>query len=415
MQEQPTVIYVTHAAPSAVGNGGVHRSYQIHLELQALVGPERVLLLTEQGLRAQFRQTRARQNGHHVRPERGVKSWFSFRAATVTRGLKNPYRLLHRTPFVTGLHPQLKAYYEEQVRALPGRAVCVIDHAQFAELIPVNRKYRIPTVSCTQNFDALAQNLDGLNRSLTALGTPQAGQRFQLGVYAALTDFANELQALAQCDERLFISRLEAGLINGLGLSAHYHPYRPVGAIRERQEAIRQRRAERAQEPGLFLMLGTATYGPIRKSCEWLIEHARRDGLPPGTQVVMIGAGTDKLLPPTERIAGLTLKGWSEQAELDELLVRARAVLVPQQAGFGVPTRLSELSCAGIPVLGGSQPTYAIEPPPGFHTLADAWADWYAQLAQLSEQDTQVSAADYDAWEAAQPQPLAGVIKNLLN
>jgi glycosyltransferase involved in cell wall biosynthesis len=154
------------------------------------------------------------------------------------------------------------------------------------------------------------------------------------------------LQILAQCDERLFISKIETGLIGGLGLTAQYYPYLPVGAIRSRLMSIRQRRASTRKDAGLFILIATASYGPIKKSCEWLIQHARDQGLPKGVRIVVAGLGTDTLLVPGESVPGIELKGWVEEEEMDELLARARAMLVPQRFGFGAPTRLAELSCA---------------------------------------------------------------------
>ncbi|HEX8180975.1 MAG TPA: hypothetical protein VF525_15620 [Pyrinomonadaceae bacterium] len=405
------IIYISHIMPAEVGNGGVHRGYQILHQLSALVGREQILLFTPETLRA------GGQNGH-ARPHGGVgrqlKEWATFRAGTLRRAARNPYRLLQRTNFVTGLHPALKAFYEEQIKGLAGQAVCVIDHTQFSELLPLNRKHGIPTISCTQNFDALAENFEALTTSLHVFGGGQT-PRQQVGVYAALTDFANELQFLAQCDERLFISKLETGVTGSLGLRCHYHPYVPVGALRAQAERIRQRRETSARAAGLFLFVGTAAYGPIGKSCEWLIENVRQHGLPQGVRLVGVGAGTERLLPAGEVVPGLELKGWVEQAELDELLVQARAVLVPQQFGFGALTRLPELSCAGIPVIGCQHPSWAIDPPPGFEMLEAAWPAWAARIEQLSRAEQRVFADDYDAWAAAQPQPLAHVISRLLD
>jgi len=130
-------------------------------------------------------------------------------------------------------------------------------------------------------------------------------------------------------------------------------------------------------------------------------------------RVVVIGAGTDKLLSPGESVPGIELKGWTDQDELDRLLVGAHAVLVPQRFGFGAPTRLAELSCAGIPVIGFDHPTYAIDVPPGFN-VEETWEEWYAKIEQLSHEDARVTEDQYNAWEATQPKPLGKVVRDLL-
>jgi hypothetical protein len=411
---QPAVIYVTHTVPSEVGNGGVHRSYQVLHELEKIVGRDRVLVLTADFLASLVNNGTAGSVNGSRRVDQTFRQWVDFRTGTVVRFAKNPYRLFHRTAFATGLHPVIKDYYASRIKEISARAICVLDHAQFAELIPINREHHIPTVSCTQNLDALGDDFDSIASNLAAYSGDRVGTQQRLALYATMTDFANELQSLAQCDERLFISKLEAGLMSGVGLSYHYYPYVPVGGLRQRQDEIRRKRLSSAREPGLFLLVGSASYAPIRKSCEWFIQNAKEHGMPPGVRVVVVGAGTNKLLPPGESVPGIELKGWTEQEELDLLLVRAQAVLVPQQFGFGAPTRLSELSCAGIPVIGCHHPTYAIDPPPGFHVTEAIWEDWYARIEQLRCEDAQVPEDEYNTWEAAQPKPLAGVVSGLL-
>jgi len=408
---QPAVIYITHTKPAEVGNGGVHRSYQVLHELQKIAGPDRVLVLTAEFLASLV--TNGSKMYSFRRVDHRFRQWAAFRSDTVGRFLNNPYRLFHRTAFATGLHPALKDYYATRVKDFAARAVCVMDHTQFAELIPINRKLRIPTVSCTQNFDALGDDFDSITTNLAAYSGDSVGLRQKIGVFATMTDFANELQSLARCNERLFISKLEGGLMSGFGLSYHYYPYLPVGALRERQEQIRHRRVSSDRERGLFLLIGSAFYGPIRQSCEWFIKSVKENALPPGVRVVVIGAGTDKLLSPGESVPGIELKGWTDQDELDRLLVGAHAVLVPQRFGFGAPTRLAELSCAGIPVIGFDHPTYAIDVPPGFN-VEETWEEWYAKIEQLSHEDARVTEDQYNAWEATQPKPLGKVVRDLL-
>ncbi|HEY8226819.1 MAG TPA: hypothetical protein VIG25_16175 [Pyrinomonadaceae bacterium] len=407
------LIYVTTLTPSDVGHGGVHRSYQLLHELEQIVGPGQVLLLTKHQLLAQTEQNEDPDQGHRRQTSRRLKQWASHRAGTAKRILNNPYRLVQRTQFATGIHPSIRNYYERQVRDLGG-AVCVMEHAEFGDLIPINQKYKIPTISCTQNLDAFSQNFDSLSCKLTAIGTGGIDAKQRAGIYAVFVDFANELQILAQCDERLFISKLEVGLIGGLGLTARYYPYVPVGAIRRRLMYIRQKRATTKKEAGLFILIGTASYGPIRKSCEWLIEHSRNHGLPEGVRIIVAGLGTDALLSPGEAVPGMELRGWLEQEEMEELLVRASGVLVPQRFGFGAPTRLAELSCAGLPVIGDLHPTYAIDSPPGFHVVDASWTSWQEKILELDREDICVAESDYNSWEAAQPRPLGELVNMML-
>lgn len=390
----------------------MHRSYQILHELGQVVGSEEVLLFTKHQFLAKINRNEI-LNDNHLGPVQKLRQWAVHRTNTAKRLVKNPYRLAHRTEFATGLHPSIKSYYEQQVSNL-GPAVCVMEHAEFGELIRINRKHKIATVSCSQNLDALSQNFELLSRNLNAIHADGIDTKQQTGIYAAIVDFANELQVMAQCDERLFISKLEAGLIGGLGLTAQYYPYVPVGAIRERLWSIRQKRAATERSPGLFLMIGTADYGPIRKSCEWLIQQVRDKGLPHGVSIVVAGKGTDTLTKPGEVIPGMEFKGWVEQYELDQLLLEARAVLVPQRFGFGVPTRIAELACAGIPIIGDRHSTYAVDPPKSFHLVNASWESWLEKLIELSQTNGSASQDEYEDWERTQPRPLGEVVSSLL-
>lgn len=406
------VIYVTTLTPSEVGHGGQHRSYQILYELEEIVGRGQVMLFTKQQMLQAMEQDKTSDKGS-VQTHSKLGEWVSHRAGTARRIAQNPYRLIQRTQFATGIHPRIRSNYEREIKKLTN-AVCVLEHAEFGELISVNQKYGIPTISCTQNIDAFSQNFELLSSYLSAIQTRSSNGKQKAGIYAPIVDFANELQILARCDERLFISKLEAGLIGGFGLTAQYYPYVPRGAIRTRQMSIREKRARTRREVGLFLLIGTAKYGPIKRSCEWLIDNVRQYGLPEGVRIVVVGAGTDELLKPGQSVPGVELKGWIEQQEMDDLLARASGVIVPQRFGFGAPTRLAELSCAGVPVLGDHHATYALDPPPGFSAVASSWDSWQTRMRQLSLRDECFAESDYLAWEAAQPTPLEPLIKRLL-
>jgi glycosyltransferase involved in cell wall biosynthesis len=405
------VIFVTTLTPSEVGHGGQHRSYQILYDLEETVGRGQVLLFTKQQMATMAEDGGSEKGSAQTRAK--LSQWASHRVGSAKRIAQNPYRLIHRTQFATGIHPRIRSNYESEIKKL-SKAVCVLEHAEFGDLISVNQKYGIPTVSCTQNLDAFSQNFELLSSYLSAIRTGGINGKQKAGIYAAILDFANELQILAQCDERLFISKIETGLIGGLGLSARYYPYLPVGAIRSRLMSIRQKRASTKREAGLFILIGTAKHGPIKKSCEWLIENARDRGLPAGVRIIVAGAGTDALLGPRDAVPGIELKGWVEQEEMDELLVRASAVLVPQRFGFGVPTRLAELSCAGVPMIGDRHPTYAVDPPPGFHVVDASWTSWCEKILELDQEDIRSAENDYHSWEASQPRPLGEVVNTML-
>lgn len=381
------VICVSHYKVGSIGHGGYHRSYQIQYELKHTVGHGNVITFDNPWQYWPY-------------PDKLI-----FRIAyRIKQGLtlyaENPYKLLSHTHFnrrVFSFHPLL-AKYEQLIKDIHTPAVCLIEHPGFSDLLSINTRYDVPTIVCPQNIEAFDTNV--------------LSHRHKWGMYARAIDFANEFHVFAQSTERLFISKVEAALINGLGLPAHYYPYVPVGQIKERHKHIRRARASGRVEPGLFLMLGTAQHETTGESFAWFVQNVQAHGLPGGVRVVVGGLGTDELLPGARSVPGLELRGWLEQDELDRLLVRANAILIPQRSGFGALTRLPELACAGIPAIVSRHATYALNPPPNLEILDDdCWDAWYAKIKEFARQKVDLPEDDYYAWEEEQPKTLEVVLK----
>ena len=389
------VIYVARSIPSDIGHGGQHRAYQVLHDLERTVGSCQVTVISWR----QWRQSQPVQAPH---PNRLIRV-----AARIRRRLalclENPYKLLANTFFTIGYFstPGFLEDYERIVRDTPSPAVCIIDDVRFASLLPINLRHGISTISCIQNLESLDNSALDHKR--------------KWGIYTTATDFANEFRVLAQCVERLFISKVETALTSGLGLSARYYPYLPVGTIRQCLEIIRRKRSRANIEPGLFLMLGSAVHLTTRESFAWFVRNLQSHGLPDGVRLIVGGERTDRLLPPGSSVPGLELRGWLEQDELDRLLVQAQVVLAPQRSGFGALTRLPELSCAGVPVIASRHSTYAIDPTPGLVAVEDDWGAWYAKMAEFAKNRICAPLGDYNDWEATQPRTLEEVLKRMLS
>jgi glycosyltransferase involved in cell wall biosynthesis len=389
-----SVIFVARSIPSDIGHGGRHRAYQVLHDLKRAVGNRHVAVISWYQWRHSYRAKMPHPNRlTHV-------------VGKIRRGLtlcvENPYKLLANTFFTTGdlSAPGFLEDYERIVKDTPSPAICIIDDVRFADLLQTNLRYGIPTISCIQNLESFDNSV--------------LDHKQKWGVLATAIDFANEFRVLANCFERLFISKVETGLMSGLGLSAHYYPYLPVGAIRQRLLMIRQKRSRANIEPGLFLMLGNVVHHTTRESFAWFVENAQSYGLPEGVRLVIGGEQTDTLLPPETSVPGLELRGWLEQDELDRLLVQAQAVLAPQRRGFGALTRLPELSCAGVPVIASRHSTYAIDPTPGLLVVDDDWGAWHAKMTELTKNRCCSSTNDYDEWEATQPRTLELIVGKML-
>lgn len=378
-------VLVCHQIPKPVGHGGHRRAYQIRRELEDALGAENVLVADNLW-------------NHYPRP--GLRS-LPFRVRrTVAPYIENPLKLISRTQFSSDLYslPPFHSYYERLASAIEGPAVSIIEHAAFSALIPINARHGIPTVACIQNLEAfdMSDHLGG-----------------KWAMRAKALDLANEFEVLARCDHRLYISRVEAGLMGGLGLVGGFYPYVPVGEIKERLGRVHAARSHGTVERGLFLLLGTVGPEIRRASFVRFLDNARRLGLPGGIRVVVAGLYTETLLGPGERIPGVEVAGWLEDDALDAMLARVSGVVVPQHKGFGALTRLPELSCAGVPVVVSENATFAQDPPPGATTVDDSWDAWCAALESIAGADLVVEAADYEAWDTRQPRPLPRLLRAL--
>jgi hypothetical protein len=240
--------------------------------------------------------------------------------------------------------------------------VVVIEHSGFKDIIDHNHKHGLPTIICPQNLDSLdLSNLPAKNLWTT---------------HARLYDLASELTVFERCERRLFISKVEAGFVQGMGLASEFYPYRAVGEIRARMIQVREERAVQAQTKGLFLLIGSAHFPPIGDGLRWFAEEAAVHGLPQGVRVVAVGRGTEKLIPPQLRPAALELKGWAAQEELEQLMRLVQGILVPYRMGFGALTRLSELPVSGIPIIASEFATRGLESIDGIVPVANHWQSW---------------------------------------
>lgn len=407
----PTVIVCSRFAASPTGHGGNHRSYQIKHDLEKILGKDNVISFCLDG--EEHHLTTTPTTGGFLRrripSEHFVRRFWRAIAAPGKSVLRFSRRLqnLRRNPFGVfvdtdymhfGAIPQtVIEQYGQMVENISQPVISIMEHVDSqGDLVKISQNRGIPTISCLQNLESLDTALINWSR--------------RISIYAACADLADELNALAQCTRRLFISRVETSLVQGLGLSADYYPYMPVGIIRDRLLALRRRREAAKSQRKIFLVLGSAIHNTTRRSIEWLTQNIRTYGLPPGVKVLVIGAGTEQTLKPGENIAGLEFYGWLEQDKLEELLVAAQAVLLPQHMGFGAVTRLSEMACAGIPCITFNHPLYSIDSPPGIFTADMSWSSWETIIREMSSRVIDVSAEEYTIWENRRCAPLSSLL-----
>jgi hypothetical protein len=377
----------------------MHRSLQVAYEARAIVGGERVTVLSLD----RWRQARQR-NGVEDQDPQKVLARKLYRYRVRSRQLReNPFKIFRIGRYATAIpfsttawvEPEFVAEYERLVASEPGPTVCIIEHAVFGAIVELNRRLGIPTLSAFQNLEAL--------------DVTRFDWRSRRNVYTIMGDLGNELRLLGQCAERLCISKVEAGFIGGLGLECDYYPYLPVGALRDRLLATRVERESARTQGGPIVLLGSAGHAVTGDSMRWFLAHVVERGLPPGVCIVAVGRDTDSLLEKPVR--GVDLRGWVSQDELDEMLVRASAVVIPQQSGFGALTRLTELACAGVPVIAFEHPVFAINPTPGLQVVPRDWNCVARAMQDATAEAATVTSDEYDQWERAQPRPLAHAVR----
>jgi hypothetical protein len=398
------VIMASHFAPEAVGNGGNHRAYQLWQDAAQTVGPENVVAFRSRP--HWWRPLLDEEPDGDARHDRLLARWkrlVRIKRRSWSGYAENPLKRWAHTYFQTNscLTRRSLQRYKALVRGSDEPAICIIEHPGFGALLPINAKHSIKTIACSQNIeslDALPFKLKR-RREFSAVGV----------------DLANEIRVLAACDARLFISRVEIGLIGGLGFTSHYYPYLPVGDIRTRLLEIRESRQSGSRTPGMLLMLGTAAHSTTAASMRWFLEQAAKHGLPPGVTVVVAGLFTDALLPAGQHVPGIQLRGWTDQPELDALVARAQAVVMPHLLGLGAPTRVSEMACAGVPILLSRHATYGIEPPPGTRVLDDDWPIWSQAMLEAVAGLPGLERSRYENWERAQPNPLKRLLDEWTN
>lgn len=391
----PRILLVLTHKPSPVGHGGNHRSYQIIQDLQAACPSTELVTLTLEQLTA------------HNKQGYGWKDYIYQLAMRVrllyqlVRWGGSPYRLLGYLikSFADYNHFMIYdlAIYQQLVDQEPRFDLCLMDHTMFFDIARLNHQRGIPTWICPQNLETFDLYALPAQRDKNLIP-------FSLG-------FQQELNTMQSCEERLVISKMEAWFWDGLDLPARYYPYLPAGELREELLSIRQERVFGTIQTGLFVLLGSSLHATTGHGISWFLNQAHANGLPEGARVVIVGSGTQDFKAHFQGIPNVEFLGWVEQSQLYELLITAQAVLAPQLTGFGTLTRLSELSCAGIPIIASAHAAQAVDSPPGVVSLSNEWACWYHEISRVMQNKIEIPGWQaYQEWETNQPNPLKELI-----
>jgi len=400
------VVLVTHFDPLPIGHGGNHRSYQMLYDLENLPGSLQVIkiitpiyanLILNKKQRVLWKIITAL-----IRTAQRIFGFFLyfFYCGNIPRVLTQ-IRPLEKQGYRLKFASKLEEYKESILRGEKPVA-CIIDHPSFECFIDINKKYGIPTILCGHNLESF----DGFIYDRWS---------YEEGMSASIR-FSDEYKFLSRCDHRLMISVIEKNILDGLGLYTGYYPYFPVGKISERLQALREKRHANPQEPGLLLLLGSYYHLSTAEGMTWLTRELTRLGNPKfPLHLIVAGNGTSLLKDKFHLPDWIEVKGWIEQDVLDDLFVRTQGVLIPQRLGFGAVTRLSELACAGIPMVVSEFSTRAFERPPGTYIAGDRIEDWIPNIECLAAGKlTGATSSDYSVWESKLTNGLTSIIKEYL-
>ncbi len=400
-----TILFVSRARSTSIGNGAAHRGYQIAYDLTRIAGKNRVEILSLPDWQQETHVSRRHPRTHRAVTRfipAGIRQPINRLLRNPGRFIEDPARLRSGSAFTTrrSLPGDMLAAYRDFLTQASRPVISVIDDPGFSAIAAINRAHAIPTI-------CVPHNLESLDMHVSAGNGRNAFRQVS-------RDFADEFAMYAACDVRLFISRVETALVNGLGLASRVYPYRPVGDILTQLEQIRKRRADAMPEVGIFVMLGSANHHTTAQSMRWFFDNVRNDTASASRRFIVAGARSDIVLKDyAADITNLTVHGWLEQDALDDLLVRATAVIAPQRQGFGTVTRLAELASAGIPVLTSEHTLYATGPVPGVTALPDDWHLWHEYLTNDAFTFTGAAAETYKDWHESQSCPLSEVIARL--
>lgn len=397
---QARVLLIGQGPADVTGGGGARRTYQLLYELRRHLGADEVAFCTFDDLRNAPETRRVRVGDAAAR------------LATKIRKLtENPLHLIHKSGF-SALPRNVARSYRKVLRGLPKLEFCVVEDPNLILLREINGAVGVRTILAPWCLNSLTQYLPQLVRGLGAAGTGTDTIRDRVSVRAAGAFLGDELLLHARADQSWLLSLVEQGLLRSLGASAEYVPFYPVGEAMAQLLRQRDRRSVDTIDPGLFVISGSLIHQNNLALSNFLATLDQRQ-LAQHARIAVVGF--DDLPGHLVRYfkGKIQFLGRLEPVEFDNLLLRARAVLVPQIAGFGCLTRIPEMLAAGIPVLADAMTTSATGTVPGARYVASGANRWSNAMKELDGEPMVVPQSVIEPWIAALQAQAAGVLKKL--
>lgn len=395
------IIFGKYREPSPVGTGGNHRAYQIFHDIKSICSNAEIITLSQEEIQKTTNTTNTANTTRKGYTWKDYLSEFIERLKFTFRFARlggSPYRLLeHIFQSYYNHNHYFKIDDEAYTSILKKHSpidLCIIDHTLLFEIQRLNAKLEIPTWIFPQNIETFDRYALANFRNKETI--------------PFMVSFQQEIQTMMSYKNRFVISNTEAWVWNGLDIPVHYYPYLPVGEIRDSKLKIREIRGKGNIDPGLFLMVGTSTHKTTEQSFEWFFNLILQNSLPKDCRVIVVGNKTENYREKYKEHLGLDFRGWVEEKVLEDLMCTARAVLIPQLTGFGAVTRITEMACAGIPVLVSNHAVQSFDVPPDVISLPNQWEAWFDAMKSIKENDKKIlpDLESYLTWEKLQANPL---------
>ena len=394
------VLQIGQGPADVTAGGGARRTYQLLYELRRAFGESRVSFCTFDDLRA-MPASSAERIGDAV----------SRLVARTRKAAENPAHFVYKSGF-SELPRNVGRAYRAMLQKLPRLEICIVEDPNLAQLRDINDAVGVRTILAPWCLNAVTQYLPPLAHALGAARKRTDTMRDRAAVRAAFAFQGDELLLHARVERSWMLSQVEQGLLRSLGLPAEYFPFYPAGDAMAQLLKLRSRRSAATVDPGLFVISAS----PIPQNNLALADFLETlDGDRLGASVRIVVTGFDPRLLDLSRYASAKVQflGRLDTAAFDELLVRARAVLVPQVAGFGCLTRIPEMLAAGIPVLADDMTTSAAGAVPGAIYIAPGKDRWAEAIKAISGEPAVIPLSVIEPWIVAAQRQAATVLANL--
>jgi hypothetical protein len=288
---------------------------------------------------------------------------------------------------------------------------------EFAPLHTLHRALGIRTILAPWFVGSMTLQLPYFVPALKRAHMHEETHLDRLQVRTAFTHFANESLIAAAVERSWLLSRMEVGFFKAAGVHARYFPYYPTGEAVDQLHSLRTKRTAATIDEGLFVITGSSI-DHNRISTMDFLQRPDICRFPANARIEIVGidySSSERKSVAWRNQPNIVFRGRLPQPEFDDLLVRARAILVPQTCGFGVSTRVIDMLIAGIPVIADEMVANAAGSLPSVQYAADTERGWADAIGTALDQPAIVSVEALDPWLQTSKNLVAQEISNLRN